>query len=147
MLFTRNHEKEVEIEAMKEAYEYEILLVQEDSQNRIDNLERKRLELELELDKERKAGQDRLKSAVRNEANSKEEEWKAKLLAAEKSLLEEKSEFSFYFYAFLLTRLVTAEVLFLTFHLFSRDPVLFPYNEFQFQKRTSAVTSLVRRNA
>jgi chromosome segregation ATPase len=92
MLFTRNHEKEVEIEAMKEAYEYEILLVQEDSQNRIDNLERKRLELELELDKERKAGQDRLKSAVRNEANSKEEEWKAKLLAAEKSLLEEKSE-------------------------------------------------------
>lgn len=92
MLFTRNHEKEVEIEAMKEAYEYEILLVQEDSQNRIDNLERKRLELELELDKERKAGQDRLKSAVKNEANSKEEEWKAKLLAAEKSLLEEKSE-------------------------------------------------------
>lgn len=92
MLFTRNHEKEVEIEAMKEAYEYEILLVQEDSQNRIDNLERKRLELELELDKERKAGQDRLKSAVRDEANSKEEEWKAKLIAAEKSLLEEKSE-------------------------------------------------------
>ena len=28
MLFTRNHEKEVEIEAMKDAYEYEIQLVQ-----------------------------------------------------------------------------------------------------------------------
>lgn len=92
MLFTRNHEKEVEIEAMKEAFEYEILLVQEDAQSRIDNLERKRLELELELDKERKAAQDRLKSAVKNEADSKEEEWKAKLLAAEKNLLEEKSE-------------------------------------------------------
>ncbi|XP_052100841.1 protein FAM184A-like isoform X1 [Mytilus californianus] len=92
MLFTRNHEKEVEIEAMKEAFEYEILLVQEDAQNRIDNLETKRLELELELDRERKAGQDRLKSALKNEADSREEEWKAKLIASEKNLLEEKSE-------------------------------------------------------
>ncbi|CAC5394987.1 unnamed protein product [Mytilus coruscus] len=92
MLFTRNHEKEVEIEAMKEAFEYEILLVQEDAQNRIDNLETKRLELELELDRERKAGQDRLKSALKNEADSREEEWKTKLIASEKNLLEEKSE-------------------------------------------------------
>ncbi|VDI43120.1 Hypothetical predicted protein [Mytilus galloprovincialis] len=92
MLFTRNHEKEVEIEAMKEAFEYEILLVQEDAQGRIDNLETKRLELELELDRERKAGQDRLKSALKNESDSREEEWKAKLIASEKNLLEEKAE-------------------------------------------------------
>lgn len=92
MLFTRNHEKEVEIEAMKEAYEYEITLVQEDAQNRIDNLEQKRIELELELDKERKAGHDRVKSAVKSEATNKEEEWKTKLAACEKKLIEEKSE-------------------------------------------------------
>ncbi|XP_071171595.1 uncharacterized protein LOC143072121 isoform X2 [Mytilus galloprovincialis] len=92
MLFTRNHEKEVEIEAMKEAFEYEILLVQEDAQGRIDNLETKRLELELELDRERKAGENRLKSALKNESDSREEEWKAKLIASEKNLLEEKAE-------------------------------------------------------
>ncbi|XP_071171590.1 protein FAM184A-like isoform X6 [Mytilus edulis] len=92
MLFTRNHEKEVEIEAMKEAFEYEILLVQEDAQGRIDNLETKRLELELELDRERKAVENRLKSALKNESDSREEEWKAKLIASEKNLLEEKAE-------------------------------------------------------
>ncbi|CAG2256607.1 unnamed protein product [Mytilus edulis] len=73
MLFTRNHEKEVEIEAMKEAFEYEILLVQEDAQRT-------------------KSWKNRLKSALKNESDSREEEWKAKLIASEKNLLEEKAE-------------------------------------------------------
>ncbi|CAG2248532.1 unnamed protein product [Mytilus edulis] len=78
MLFTRNHEKEVEIEAMKEAFEYEILLVQEDAQGRIDNLETKRLELELELDRERKAEKirdiEKLRQGVADQLASKNEE-------------------------------------------------------------------------
>ncbi|KAK3097333.1 hypothetical protein FSP39_008767 [Pinctada imbricata] len=92
MLFTRNHEKEVEIEALKDAYEYEIQLVQEDATERLGKLEEKRLELERMLDKERKLGKERVKSAVQQEASSREEEWKEKLKSMEKQLTEEKKE-------------------------------------------------------
>ena len=39
MLFTRNHEKEVEIDALKKSYEREIELVLEDAKGKIGHLE------------------------------------------------------------------------------------------------------------
>ena len=46
MLFTRNHEKEVEIEAIKDSYEHEIELVIDDAKNKIRHLEVKVQELQ-----------------------------------------------------------------------------------------------------
>ncbi|XP_061172434.1 protein FAM184A-like isoform X3 [Saccostrea echinata] len=92
MLFTRNHEKEVEIEALKEAYEYEISLVQEDATEQLGKSEEKRKELEKLLEKERKAGRERVKSAVQQEASTKEEQWKEKVKALEQQLADEKNE-------------------------------------------------------
>ncbi|XP_055885580.1 protein FAM184A-like [Biomphalaria glabrata] len=48
MLFTRNHEKEIEMVAMKESYEYEIELVIKDAKSRIAKLENKLAELSQE---------------------------------------------------------------------------------------------------
>ncbi|XP_056022554.1 protein FAM184A-like isoform X8 [Ostrea edulis] len=92
MLFTRNHEKEVEIEALKEAYEYEISLVHEDATEQLGKIEEKRKELEKLLEKERKAGRERVKSAVQQEASTKEEQWKEKVKALEQQLADEKNE-------------------------------------------------------
>ncbi|KAL3866083.1 hypothetical protein ACJMK2_043421 [Sinanodonta woodiana] len=52
MLFTRNHEKEVEIEALKEAYEHEISLIMDDAKRKISLLENKVSELERKLERE-----------------------------------------------------------------------------------------------
>ena len=92
MLFTRNHEKEVEIEALKEAYEYEISLVQEDAIEQLKKSENKRKELEKLLEIERKAGRERVKSAIQQEASTKEEQWKEKVKALEQQLADEKNE-------------------------------------------------------
>lgn len=86
MLFTRNHEKEVEIEAMKEAYEYEIQTVMEDAEVRIANLDKKRKHLEEELDRERNQGRTDLEAAVLRESESKEGEWKMKVITLEKKV-------------------------------------------------------------
>lgn len=92
MLFTRNHEKEVEIEAIKDAYEFEISLVMEDAEGRIASLDQKRLDLEALLDKERLAGKERVKLAILEQANEKEEAWRQMIEVLEKQLSEEKSD-------------------------------------------------------
>jgi len=92
MLFTRNHEKEVEIEAIKDIYELEIQVVIEDAEGRLEGLEKKKKDLEEQLARERLAGKERVKSAMLQEANQKEEEWKIKVEALEKQLQEEKAE-------------------------------------------------------
>lgn len=92
MLFTRNHEKEVEIEALKDAYEYEISLVQEDAIEQLKKSEEKRKELEKLLENERKASRERVKSAIQQEASTKEEQWKEKVKLLEQQLSDEKNE-------------------------------------------------------
>lgn len=92
MLFTRNHEKEVEIEAIKDAYEFELSLVLEDAEGRIASLDQKRKDLEALLDKERLAGKERVKEAIQEQANAREEQWKQQIQALEKQLSEEKSD-------------------------------------------------------
>lgn len=92
MLFTRNHEKEVEIDAIKDAYEHEITKVTEDARNRIGKLENKVLELERKLEREKNKQTEIIKEVVAQESSSKEDEWKRKLVAAEKALNDEKLE-------------------------------------------------------
>ncbi|KAK3601054.1 hypothetical protein CHS0354_029280 [Potamilus streckersoni] len=92
MLFTRNHEKEVEIEAVKEAYEHEISLILEDAKRKIFLLENKVSELERKLEREQLSHTERVQSAVKIETSNREEEWRKKLLASEKNLQEEKME-------------------------------------------------------
>ncbi|XP_011425423.1 centrosomal protein of 83 kDa isoform X4 [Magallana gigas] len=92
MLFTRNHEKEVEIEALKDAYEYEISLVQEDAIEQLKKSEEKRKELEKLLENERKVSRERVKSAIQQEASTKEEQWKEKVKLLEQQLTDEKNE-------------------------------------------------------
>ncbi|XP_021348441.1 protein FAM184A-like isoform X1 [Mizuhopecten yessoensis] len=92
MLFTRNHEKEVEIEAIKDAYEFELSLVLEDAEGRIASLDQKRTDLEALLDKERLAGRERVMEAMQEQANAREEHWKKQIEDLEKQLSEEKSD-------------------------------------------------------
>lgn len=92
MLFTRNHEKEVEIDAIKDAYEHEITKVTEDAKNRIGKLENKVLELERKLEREKNKQTEIIKEVVAQESSSKEDEWKRKLVSAEKALNDEKLE-------------------------------------------------------
>jgi chromosome segregation ATPase len=86
MLFTRNHEKEVEMEALRDAYEYEIELIQKDARGRIEELEARVHDLE------------RQKSGNKSQANAeqllavREEEWKKALAEKESQLLWEKQE-------------------------------------------------------
>ena len=80
LLFTRNHEKEVEIEALKDAYEYEIELVQQDARGIIGRAETQLKELQLQLDAT-------VQEAMRNDV-----ELKMKLKEVERKLLEEKVE-------------------------------------------------------
>ncbi|KAL4227710.1 hypothetical protein ACF0H5_013145 [Mactra antiquata] len=92
MLFTRNHEKEVEIDALKEAYEHEITIVLDDARSRITKLDNKVVELERKLERERNKQTDIVKEVVAQESNEKEDEWRRKLVAAEKALNDEKLE-------------------------------------------------------
>lgn len=92
MLFTRNHEKEVEVDALKDAYEHEISLVQEDARSKINKLENSVQELERKLEREKNRQMDVVQTAVVQETFDKEDEWRRKLVAAEKALNEEKLE-------------------------------------------------------
>lgn len=92
MLFTRNHEKEVEIDALKDAYEHEITKVTADAKGKISNLENKVGELERKLERERNKQTEIIKEVVAHESTTKEDEWKRKLVAAEKALHDEKLE-------------------------------------------------------
>lgn len=92
MLFTRNHEKEVEIELLKEAYEYEIQVVQEDAYAKITRLEDRNADLQKQLEMEKRASKERVKSAVQQETEGKDSEWRKRLEIAEKLLEEEKAE-------------------------------------------------------
>lgn len=92
MLFTRNHEKEVEIDALKDSYEHEITTVIEDARNRMVKLENKVVELERKLERERNKQTEIVKEVVAQETYDKEEEWRRMLVAAEKALHDEKLE-------------------------------------------------------
>ena len=92
MLFTRNHEKEVEIDALKDAFEHEITTVTNDAKGRISKLESKVSELERRLEREKTKQSDIIKETVAQESTTKEDEWKRKLVTAEKALHDEKQE-------------------------------------------------------
>lgn len=92
MLFTRNHEKEVEIDGLRDAYENEITLVIEDAKKRISKLDDKVIELERKLEREKNKPQDVVKEVVIQESSEKEDEWRRRLLASEKALNDEKQE-------------------------------------------------------
>lgn len=79
MLFMKHHEKELELEALKDAYEYEIDLVIADAKGQLDELTR-----ELE-DREQ-----RLKARPERERENEEDQ--VKIQALEKLLQAEKSE-------------------------------------------------------
>lgn len=92
MLFTRNHEKEVEIDALKEAYEHEITMVIDDARTNMVKLENKVIELERKLEREKNRQTEVVKEVVAQETSDKEDEWRRKLVATEKALNDEKLE-------------------------------------------------------
>ena len=90
MLFTRNHEKEIEIDALKDAYENEIDCVIKDAKGQISDLE-KQLE---KLSSKTSINTDGLKEVERLEQRlkNKEEEWTSKITLLELQLKSKKLE-------------------------------------------------------
>lgn len=88
MLFTRNHEKEVEIEAVKDAYEYEVELVIGDAKGKIGDLEEECRTLKSKLLSER----EKLQRRMNKQLEERDEEYKMKLANVEKCLQDEKIE-------------------------------------------------------
>lgn len=88
MLFTRNHEKEVEIEALKDAYEYEIDCIIKDARKRLENVEKRIRDLERELSN----GSSQNRSQLQEALTRKDEEWIAKVKGLEQTLQSEKKE-------------------------------------------------------
>ena len=88
MLFTRNHEKEVELEALKESYEYEIELVIKDAKNRIRRLESQILGLQ----KQHTESADQTRSRMEAEMEAKDKAWRERMETAEKHLQEERKD-------------------------------------------------------
>ena len=88
MLFTRNHEKEVEIEALKDAYEFEIQLVIDDAKQKINTLEERLEEAELRKD----ADESKWRTLLDEKMKIKEEEWNKKISDSEMLLQDEKNE-------------------------------------------------------
>ena len=86
MLFTRNHEKEVELEALKEAYEKEIDSVISDAKGRIGRLEK------IVEDLQKQNVQDELRTMHESRLEEVEEEWRKKLEKSDKLLQEERTE-------------------------------------------------------
>lgn len=84
MLFMRNHEKEVELELLKDAYEHEIDLVQKDARAKI-----RTLADTLEKLRQSKSQEDSVKHVG---DRKKEEEWKKKISDLEGHLSDEKKE-------------------------------------------------------
>ncbi|KAK6188938.1 hypothetical protein SNE40_005012 [Patella caerulea] len=87
MLFTRNHEKEVEMEALKDAYEHEIELVIGDAKQRI-----AKLEAELSDLSKNKSTSKNIEEKQREALKSQQDEYEKKIKQAEKLLQEEKIE-------------------------------------------------------
>ncbi len=85
MLFTKNHEREVEIEALKDAYEKEIELVLKDAKSKLDSLHLTIRELE-----QRTGNRDKNKQHA--STDSKETEYKAMIAKLTSELQEEKQE-------------------------------------------------------
>ncbi|XP_059148329.1 paramyosin-like [Physella acuta] len=88
LLFTRNHEKEIEMEALKQSYEYEIEFVIQDAKNRINKLETSIAE----LNKRTSEDIENLRKEHEQQLASKENDWRQRMSVAEKSLEEEKRE-------------------------------------------------------
>ncbi|XP_041362478.1 protein FAM184A-like [Gigantopelta aegis] len=88
MLFTRNHEKEVEIEALKDAYEYEIQLVIADAKQKISALE---VELE-DAQTQKGVDESKWRSLLNEEMKTREEEWRKKVSDGEMLLQDERNE-------------------------------------------------------
>lgn len=88
MLFTRNHEKEVEIEALKEAYEYEIDLVIKDARSKMEKLEARIRELE----KKHHGDTSQFQALLTQELERKDDEWRKKCTEADKQLQNEKKD-------------------------------------------------------
>ena len=91
MLFTRNHEKEVEIEALKDAYEHEIELVLNDAKGRIATLDAKIHDLEA---KQKGSDDDKIleRAKMEEERKKKEDELQQNIAKLEKQLKYEKLE-------------------------------------------------------
>ncbi|XP_025078200.1 spindle pole body component 110-like isoform X2 [Pomacea canaliculata] len=88
MLFTRNHEKEVELEALKDAYESEISDVLADAQSRIARLEKQ----QEDALKERTGETDRIRKLLEGAFHEREEEFKRRQEESERQLQEERAE-------------------------------------------------------
>ncbi|XP_076444173.1 uncharacterized protein LOC143282423 [Babylonia areolata] len=88
MLFTRNHEKEVELDALKDAYEHEISEVIDDARNRIAQLKN---QVE-DLQKHQEGVSDKSRKQQEEEFLLRERELKSKLQESERQLQEERTE-------------------------------------------------------
>ncbi|XP_013416489.1 protein FAM184A [Lingula anatina] len=88
MLFTRNHEREVEIEALKDAYEHEISLLIKDAKSRIEAEENKVKEME----QKGAAEGEKFKSLLEIEMRQRETELQKRIEQKDKQLSEEKRE-------------------------------------------------------
>ena len=88
MLFTRNHEKEVELEALKEAYEYEIELVLADAKKQLN----KSYSLLQDEKQERAVLGEKLQGEADARVASLEEDWSKKVKWLEQELSDEKTD-------------------------------------------------------
>ena len=88
MLFTRNHEKEVELDALKEAYELEISEVIADARNRLAQVEK-----QLEDAAKHTAGEaDKTRKLLEVEFLAREQELKRRAEESERALHEERGK-------------------------------------------------------
>lgn len=90
MLFTRNHEKEIETEALKDAYEDEIDAVIKDAKTKITDLEKQLSDLKSLTTTNDNAWKEteRIKSTLKD----KENEWSKRITTLELELKNEKLE-------------------------------------------------------
>ena len=88
MLFTRNHEKEVELEALKDAYEYEIDLIIQDARSK---LEKQEVRIQ-ELVWEKGSAEEKAKSDAQKALAERDAAWQQKLTALEQQVQSEKAE-------------------------------------------------------
>ena len=90
MLFTRNHEKEIEIEALKDAYEDEIDRVIKDAKDKITDLEKQMNKLSSQTTDSANSLKER--EEMENIIKMKEEKWKQRLAVLELQFQNEKLE-------------------------------------------------------
>ncbi|CAH1797664.1 unnamed protein product [Owenia fusiformis] len=88
MLFTRNHEREVELEAYKDAYEYEIEVILKDARSKIKQLEEELAKATVTFGTNSSQVADKYEAKLKK----KEQEWQIKLQTSEAALKEEQNE-------------------------------------------------------